>query len=188
MLSESFHLTFSECFYRRTFYNMLPHRHPQNILRMLQLKLPFFVNIPHYKTVLEKCSGIVGLNNILKTFSACHFDSVLPLLSYNIVGKFYKKRSLIRGLKGFPGLWECNQHFTVEESSLIPASRPQLPPRYIDAARCTRWSGFWWFVFVVVVARTWWTGCIEFFFFNFPILLPIMHPKCYYYYYYYYYY
>ena len=74
-------------FYRRTFYYMLPHRHPQNIPRMLHLKLPSFVNISHYKKVLEKWFGIVGLNNILKTFSSCCIDSVLPLLSYN-VGNF----------------------------------------------------------------------------------------------------
>ena len=86
-------------FYRRTFYNMLPHQHPQNIPRMLQLKLSSFVNISHYKNVLERFSGIVGLNNILKTFSACRFDNVLPLLSSNIVGKFYKKCSVTGGLK-----------------------------------------------------------------------------------------
>ena len=85
-----------------TFYYMLPHRHPQNIPRMLQLKCPSLFNISHYRNVLEKCFGIVGLNNILKTFSACCFDNVLPLLSYNIVGKFYKKRSVIGGLKNMP--------------------------------------------------------------------------------------
>ena len=71
---------------------MLPPRHPQNIPRMLQLKLPFIVNISHYKNILEKCSGIVGLDNIFKTFSSYRFDNVLPLLLYNIVGKFYKKK------------------------------------------------------------------------------------------------
>ena len=83
-------------FYRRTFYHRLPPPYPQNVPRMLQLKHPSFVYISHYRSVLEKCFGIVCLNNILKTFSACCHDSVLPLLSYNIIRKFYKNCSVIR--------------------------------------------------------------------------------------------
>ena len=43
------------------------------------------------------------LNNITKTFSECCRQSVLPLLLYNIVGKFYKKKcSVIGGLNNIP--------------------------------------------------------------------------------------
>ena len=98
-----FHVTFG-MFYRRTFYNMLPHpppKHPENVTAKTSF-LCIYIYISHYKNILEKCFGIVGFDNTLKTFSACCFDNVLPSLSYNVVGKFYKKHSVIGGLKNMP--------------------------------------------------------------------------------------